>query len=172
MRFTLHHHFLRCLFCREQDINMHRIYGRWVLSRVSSLLVFWEDFGELSPVSPPCNHLHFCRSRKRLLAVRCLACLCAKSYKGVINLDLSASVRGSEYVCRLVWDVVLFCLSVCVFVQVCVNAVIPMFHTFASLSGQSVSPLSASNFQKTLFQQLSPMLDYWSCRLHWGSMTL
>lgn len=120
VRFTLHHHFLRCLFCREQDINMHRIYGRWVLSRVSSLLVFWEDFGELSPVSPPCNHLHFCRSRKRLLAVGCLACLCAKSYKGVINLDLSASVRGSEYVCRLVWDVVLFLsFNLCVCPSVC-----------------------------------------------------
>lgn len=98
MWFSLHHHFLQCLFCREQDINMHRIYGRWVSLRLKQVACFFpfasyscikETLGEKSSFSLPCTHLHFCRSRECLIAVSCLACLCAKSYKGVINLDCS-----------------------------------------------------------------------------------
>lgn len=46
----------------------------------------------LSRVSLSSNHLHFCRSTKCLPAVCCIECLCAKSYRGVINPDLSAHV--------------------------------------------------------------------------------
>lgn len=83
---------------------------------------------------PPCNHLHFCRSKECLFAVSCLAWLCAKSYKGVIDLDLSAFVGEFVCVCRFIvrWG---DCLC---FKCVCVNAAIPMFHTFASLSPTSV----------------------------------
>ena len=97
------------------------------------------DFGELSSVSLPCIHLHFCRSTERLIAVSCLACLCAKSYKGVINLDLSAFVGAFVYAC-LDWcemgDCV--CWKVCVFVRVCFNVAIPLSHTFGSLSTEPV----------------------------------
>lgn len=49
-------------------------------------------------------------------------------------------------------------LGVCVFVQVCVNAVIPLFHTFASLSAKSVYPLSALYFVKLFFDQSFPVV--------------
>lgn len=143
MWFSLHHHFLQCLFCREQDINMHRIYGRWVSLRLKQVACFFpfasyscikETLGEKSSFSLPCTHLHFCRSRECLIAVSCLACLCAKSYKGVINLDLSAVV--GVFVCAFTgvrWRTVgFFCfLGGCggklyMFVKMCVNAVISL----------------------------------------------
>lgn len=50
-----------------------------------------------------------------------------------------------------------------------VNAVIPMFHTFAGLSPRSVSPLNAQNFLKTLFSDTA--LGYSNaCRLCLGKM--
>lgn len=94
------------------------------------LQLYKRDFGEKSSFSLPCTHLHFCRSRECLIAVSCLACLCAKSYKGVINLDLSAVV--GVFVCAFTgvrWRTVGFfvfwgevgesciCLSKCVLMQ-------------------------------------------------------
>lgn len=69
-------------------------------------------------------HLHFCRSRECLIALSCLACLCAKSYKRVINLDWSAFVGVFVCVC-LHWCEsgdctslgVWACLSKCVLMQ-------------------------------------------------------
>lgn len=61
------------------------------------LVFFIAVKGETVGNCPPCNHLHFCRSKKCLFAVSCLAWLCAKSYKGAIDLDLSAFV--GEFVC-------------------------------------------------------------------------
>lgn len=52
VRLAVHHHVLRCLFCGEPDLDMHRVHGRWVpparASRASPLLVFREDFGDRS----------------------------------------------------------------------------------------------------------------------------
>lgn len=101
------------------------------------------DFGEKSSFSLPCTHLHFCRSRECLIAVSCLACLCAKSYKGVINLDLSAVV--GVFVCAFTgvrWRTVgFFCFlgggggKLYMFVKVCVNAVISLdSHIFQLVS--------------------------------------
>lgn len=95
VRFALHHHFLQCLLCGEQDFHMYRIYGWWVfLLRcflTCCLRLRRRDLREQpSSVSLLSIHLHFCRSKDRLIAVSCLAWLCAKSYKGVINLDWSA----------------------------------------------------------------------------------
>lgn len=57
----------------------------------------------------------------------------------MINPDLSAFVGAFVYAC-LDWcemgDCV--CLKVCVFVRVCFNVVIPLFHTFGSLSTEPV----------------------------------
>lgn len=101
--FAVHHHFFQCLFCREQDINMHRIYGWWVFSLWMHNHVFFSfsnlwsrGLWDLSHVSLSSNHLHFCRSTKCLTAVSCMECLCAKSYRGVINPDLSAHVFNLE----------------------------------------------------------------------------
>lgn len=103
--FAVHHHFFQCLFCREQDINMHRIYGWWVFSVYGHTIMFfflwWPNLysrglWDLSHVSLSSNHLHFCRSTKCLTAVCCIECLCAKSYRGVINPDLSAHVFNFE----------------------------------------------------------------------------
>lgn len=106
-----------------------------------------ETLGEKSSFSLPCTHLHFCRSRECLIAVSCLACLCAKSYKGVINLDLSAVV--GVFVCAFTgvrWRTVGFfvfwgevgesciCLSKCVLMQW-----FPSIHTFSSLSAVCIT---------------------------------
>lgn len=55
----------------------------------------------------------------------------------MINVDLSASVRRSPFP---------FCSFDLCAAQVRVRAVIPMFHTFASLSPRPVSPLTAGDF--------------------------
>lgn len=51
---------------------------------------------DLPHVSLSSNHLHFCRSTKCPTAMCCVASLCAKSYRGVINSDLSAHVFKFE----------------------------------------------------------------------------
>lgn len=124
VRFTLHHHFLRCLFCREQDIHMHRVYGRWVYFSLLATVVC-KRLGLGQPcVSFLSIHLHFCRSRECLIALSCLACLCAKSYKGVINLHWSAFVGVFVRVCLHWCEIrdrtflgVWACLSKCVLMQ-------------------------------------------------------
>lgn len=88
VRFTLHHHFLQCLFCRKQDIHLHRIYGRWVSVQHFSLQAF-------DCVENSLNHwasIYTLQTRESLISVNCLACLCAKSYMGVTFLDWSAFV--------------------------------------------------------------------------------
>lgn len=102
--FSLHYHLLRSLFRWEQNIHMHWIHGRQVSFCLFLFLIpsrvpaVGETSGTFPLVSWLCIHLHVCRSKARLTAVSCLACLCAKSYKVVINLDLSAVVAW------YVWD--------------------------------------------------------------------
>lgn len=68
---------------------------------------------DLSCVSLSSNHLHFYRSTECLTAVCCIERLCAKSYRGVINPDLSARVLTLS-------------------VHMCLAA-IPLSHTFCRL---------------------------------------
>lgn len=114
-----------------------------LFSSFASYSCIKETLGGKSSFSLLCTHLHFCRSRECLIAVSCLACLCAKSYKGVINLDLSAVV--GVFVCAFTgvrWRTVGFFLffggrwrKLYMFVKVCVNAVISLdSHIFQLVS--------------------------------------
>lgn len=119
-----------------------------------------ETLGEKSSFSLPCTHLHFCRSRECLIAVSCLACLCAKSYKGVINLDCSCRcICVCLYWCEMencgvffvFWGEVgesCICLSKCVLMQW-----FPSIHTFSSLSAVCITSeysVSSWNIMKFL----------------------